>query len=103
MHRPLTLALDLTPTLPSCLDLDIGEVGEELQSAAAMLRSDPAAGPAAALLAKVLRNILASPIEPKFRRGLPPRTLMYGFACHTAFRCSLPAALSLAMCQNSYL
>ena len=42
-------------------------MGEELQSAAAMLRSDPAAGPAAELLAKVLRNIVASPSDPKFR------------------------------------
>ena len=47
---------------------DIGEVGEELQSAVAMLRTDPAGGPAVELLTKVLRNIVSSPSEPKFRR-----------------------------------
>ncbi len=33
----------------------------------AMLRTDPAGGPAVELLTKVLRNIVASPSEPKFR------------------------------------
>ena len=78
-------ALTLSPdpiavlTLTSRPDVDIGEAGEELQSAAAMLRSDPAAGPAAELLAKVLRNIIASPTEPKFRHAPSRRN-----ACRSA-------------------
>ena len=61
--------------VPGADGADIGEVGEELQSAVAMLRTDPAAGPAAELLAKVLRNIVASPSEPKFRCGFPSQQL----------------------------
>lgn len=50
-----------------CAVTDIGEAGEELQSAAAMLHSDEQGGPAIQLLSKVLGNIIASPAEPKFR------------------------------------
>lgn len=47
---------------------DIGEVGEELQSAAAMLHSDGQGAPAVQLLSKVLGNIIASPADAKFRQ-----------------------------------
>ena len=56
--------------LPTCHALeaaDIGEAGEELQSAAAMLQSDEQGAPAIQLLSRVLGNIIASPSDPKFR------------------------------------
>ena len=60
---------------------DIGEVGEELQSAVAMLRTDPAGGPAVELLTKVLRNIVASPSEAKFRCQSPSSKQCPGGVC----------------------
>ena len=86
-------------------DADIGEVGEELQSAVAMLRTDPAGGPAVELLAKVLRNIVASPAEPKFRCKLPHHagtasalTIDSSTDGHAIFMRSCDAAMITSLC-----
>lgn len=63
----LITIIGLTHSNSRCALADIGEAGEELQSAAAMLQSDEQGGPAIQLLTKVLGNIIASPAEPKFR------------------------------------